>query len=111
MTLHRAQEVVTVNIANGGVTSQAIASSGAAMYGLIFPAALTSTGMLFTVCDTAAGTFVALYDSLGIIVASIPVGTTRGLDLPTALAPWPFFKVVLGSAEAAARVLTLVTKG
>lgn len=109
--LHRSEEKQDITIANGGTTSEAIASSGAAIYGLKFPSALTSIVVRYTVCESATGTFVPLYDSAGVIVADAVAGTTRGLDLPTAIAAWPFFKVVLGSAEGAARTLTLVKKG
>lgn len=111
MTLHRAQEVQTITIASSGTTSEAIAASGAALFGMLLPGTLTSTTCTFTVCDTATGTFLALYDSTGTIVASTTVAASHAIDLPTQLAAFPFFKVVMGSSEGAARTIKIVTKG
>lgn len=108
--LSRSDSVTTVTIANGGTTSAAIEARAYAIYGLIFPAALTSTAMTFTVAEKVDGTYTALYDSTGTAV-SVTVAASRAFDLPSALASWPYFKIVLGSAEGAARTLYLVAKG
>lgn len=108
--LIRTGGATAITIANGETTSAAIASDRTAMYGLIFPASMTSTNLQFTVCGSLAGTYVALCDSTGTLV-SMTIASSRAYDLPSALAPWPFFKIVLGTAETGAKVLTLCAKG
>ena len=104
---------VAVAIANGGTTSAAIPVHGYAQFGLIMPAALTSTAITFTACQSATGTFMPVYDSDGTAV-SVAVAASRALGLAgseaDALAPWPFIKLVCGSAEGAARTIQLCMK-
>jgi hypothetical protein len=103
----------SANIASGGTTSQALRVGGKFIVGLITPAALTGTTITFTGCDTATGTFVPIYDSDGTAV-SVAVAASRGYGLSgaeaDALAPFPYIKLVSGSAEGAARVVKLLTK-
>lgn len=96
-------------IANGATTSDVIDVKGYAIHGLIMPAAFTGASVSFTVSDVHDGTFVALYDSAGVLV-SVPVVASRAYDLPAELAVWPFVKIVSASAEAAARSLKVLSK-
>lgn len=100
-------------IANGGTTSQALLVAGGVITGIITPSALTSTAITFTACDTATGTFVPVYDSDGNQV-SLAVAVSRAIGLSgseaDALAPWPFIKLVCGSAEGGARTITVVVR-
>ena len=100
----------TITIANGGTVSTIFDARSYAMFGVIIPAAFTSTSIGFKVGDSEAATFQDLYDSTGTKV-SVTVAPGNSYDLPTALASWPFFKIVSGSAEGAARTLTVVAKG
>jgi len=103
----------TADIASGGTTSQALRLGGKMIVGLIMPAAFTGATITFTVCDTATGTFVALYDSDGTQV-SVAVAASRALGLSgaeaDAIAPFPYVKLVSGSAEGAARAVLVLTK-
>lgn len=105
--------VESVTIASGGTTSSVICARDATSYGLITPAALTSTAFTFTVCDTATGTFVTLMDSAG-NTPSVTVTTSTGYAITgseaDALAPWAYFKLVGNSAEAAARTIKVCKK-
>lgn len=100
----------TVTIANAGTTSDAVDAVDTALYGIILPSAFTGTSLTFTVCDTETGTYQGLYDQYGNAV-SMTVAQGRSYTLPTELAPWPFFKIVSGSSEAAQRSITVVRKG
>lgn len=105
--------IQTADIANGQTTSQALRVTGGVICGLITPAALTGTAITFTACDTVDGTFVPVYDSDGNQV-SVAVAASRALGLSgteaDALAPWPFIKLVSGSAEGAAREIKVVLR-
>lgn len=100
----------TVTIASAGTTSAAIDGQAYAFYGLIMPGTITSTAMTFTVSDKSDGTFVALYDETNTQV-SVTIAASRAYNLPDALAAWPWFKIVMGSSEAADRSLILCAKG
>jgi hypothetical protein len=98
-----------VTIANGASTSSAFDGSNFSAFGAVLPAAFTGASISFTVCDTAAGTFVALFDVANVLV-SVPVTQGRAYDLPSELAAFPFFKIVSASAEGAARTIRVVGK-
>ena len=104
---------VTVTIPNGDTTSEAVRMDNYVLAGIITPAALTGTAFTFTVSNTFAGTYVPVYDSNGNQV-SVAAAVSRALGLSgaeaDALAPWPFVKVVSGSAEGADRSLILCFK-
>ncbi len=99
----------TVTIANAGQTSGALDVREATILGLITPAALTGTALTFNV-SMDSGTFVPLYDSTGTLV-SLTVGTSRGFALdPSTFLPWRYVQVVSGTAEGAARTITLIVR-
>jgi hypothetical protein len=99
----------TLTIANGATTSDAVRAAGFALFGLVMPSSFTGTTLTFTVSHDGT-TYQALYDNTGTAV-SLTVAASRSFDLPTALASWPYFKVVSGSSEGAARTLQIVKKG
>lgn len=111
--MYKRPETRTVSIANAGTTSDAIGIGDYTIAGVITPSALTSTAITFTASATQSGTFVPVYDSDGNQV-SLAASTSRAIGLSAseadALAPWSWIKVVCGSAEGAARTLTLVLK-
>jgi len=100
----------SVIIANGGTTSPAIPTEGAPLVGVIFPAALTSTTMTFTVCNTLSGTYVPLKNSSGAVSYTVAAGEYMAINASDFYGV-TFFKIVLGSAEGAARTLILSLKG
>lgn len=110
---YKKPETRTVSIASGGTTSDMIPLGDYMLAGIITPSALTSTAITFTASDTKDGTFVAVYDSDGNQV-SLTAAASRAIGLSgaeaDALAPFQFVKVVCGTAEAAARTLTLCLK-
>ena len=113
MTVAYNKGFVTATIANGATTSDAISLLDQVAGGIITPAALTGTSLTFTVCNTVGGTYVALYDSDNNLV-SMTVTVSRAYAFTgaeaDALAPWPFVKIVSGSAEAAERSLVVCLK-
>jgi hypothetical protein len=98
-----------VTIANGATLSTAAdLSNGQTLAGLILPAALTSTAITFTMCDTSAGTFVPVYAAGGAAVYSLTVGAARYVPVDRdAFAGAKFVKVVGGSSEGGARTIRL----
>lgn len=108
--IHREIQVQTVTIANGQTASSAVSGRNFTVYGLIMPAAFTGTALTFTVCESLAGTYQALYDPTGAL-SSIPVvAASRSYDLPVELGPWPYFKIVSNAAEGGARTLLVCCK-
>lgn len=99
-----------LTIASSGTTTAYINAQDVAIFGIILPAAFTSTTISFTVSNLPQGTYVALYDETGVLV-SVPVVAGRAYALPPALAAFPFFKIVSGSAEAATRSIIAFGKG
>jgi hypothetical protein len=100
----------TITIPNAGTVSSIFDARNYAMFGLIVPAAFTSTSISFQVGDSEDATFQDLYDNTGTHV-TLTVAQGKSYDMPTALAPWPFFKIIAGTAEGAARTITVVSKG
>lgn len=114
MTRQRYDNVIDSAVANGATTGSSVDQRPFALAGVQLPAALTSTTLKFQVSadrdkEEAARTYQDLYDETNTLV-SITVAQGRSYALPAALAPWPFFKPVLGSNEAAARTLRFVGK-
>ena len=113
MTVAYNKSFVTATIASGATTSDAISMLDSAMTGVISPAALTGTAFTFTACNAVDGTYVPVYDTEGNPV-SITVTTSRAYGLSgseaDALAPWPFVKIVSGSAEGGDRSIIVCTK-
>lgn len=109
MKIFRGAVKQAVAIASSGTTSAAVHADAYAMFGLVVPAAFTGTSITFTVSADGA-TYQALYDSAGNQV-SVTVAQGQSYDLPSELASWPFWKIVSGSSEGAARTLVVVKKG
>ena len=111
VALMRVQRTLTtLTIANGATASDAFDARGFVIFGLIMPAAFTGTTITFTVAEVEDGTYQALYDTSNVQV-SLTVAVSRSYDLPAELAAWPFWKIVSGSAEGAARSLKIAAKG
>ena len=102
---------VDVVIANGQQTSGAATlASGSTLIAISMPAAFTGAALTFTGCDTAAGTYKALYDSSGNAI-SVTCAASRYIMLDAAtFAGVPYLKVVSGSAEGAERTIRLIVR-
>ena len=107
--LTRASTTSTLTIANAQTTSGAMTAGSYAMFGLVIPSAFTGTSISFTV-SADNSTFQTLYDSNGNEV-TLAVAASRSFDLPSALASWPYWKVVSNASEGGARSLVVVAKG
>lgn len=103
-------DVVSVTIASGATASEAVDADGYAAFGVALPAAFTGTSLAVEV-STDGAAFQALSDDTGTVV-SLTVAQGNSYALPVgALAPWPWFRLVSGSAEAAERILNVARKG
>lgn len=77
---------------------------------IVTPAALTSTSLTIKASIDGGTTTLAHYDLTGSSY-SIPCGASRWIALDPALfVGIPFIRIVMGSAEAAARTLTLIVR-
>ena len=102
---HGSDENVTVAISQG--TSEVIGNVGSKSVGIIL-GTMTSTALTFTVSTERDGTFVALNNTSGAV--SLTVASSKAYKLPDDLIPFPYFKLVFGSSEAAERTVTVVRK-
>lgn len=105
----RDQYWASATISSSGTTSSAIATGGRVIFGLVMPGVFTGTSITFTVSHDGT-TYQALYDETNTQV-SMTVAASRSYALPDALAAWPYFKIVSGSSEGAARTLYVQMKG
>ena len=99
-----------MSVAASGTTSDEFVVDGCSFGGVECPASLTSTAMTFTVCDTIAGTYVALTDSAGTSISQT-VAASKAFVLPPELFAFKYAKLVCGSSEGAARDFVLTLKG
>ena len=82
-----------------------------ASFGVVhFPAAMTSTAITFTVCDTEDGTFVTLIDDTGADI-TYTIAASKAIALPPELFGSRYAKIATGSGEAADRQLIVTLKG
>lgn len=104
-TIPRAWEETAV-IAASGTKSTVISNVGSRYLGMILPT-MTGTATTFEVSDDGV-TFVALNNSSGAV--SLTTASSKAYKLPDDLAPFPYFKLVSGSTEAAERTIIIVRK-
>lgn len=90
-------KTVEATIASGAATSEAIGKAGYARVGVILPAELEGTTLTLTVSRTKTGTYYPLKDTSGAI--SLTVANTGAYLLSASLAPFPWFKIVMGSNQ------------
>lgn len=101
-----AQRSGTVTIANGATVSSAFDARGFATIGFATPAALTGTAITFQVSHDNV-TFVPLKTTANAAV-SVTVTTSSAYTIPSEVKPWRYIKLVSGSAEGAARTITIM---
>lgn len=101
----------TVTIANGATVSDAVATGGRQLVGIITPAALTGTAMTFSMSSELAGTYVPIKVTAAGTAFSQTVTTSSYYAIDPAITYGvPFIKATSGSAEGAARSIILVFK-
>lgn len=98
-----------VNIAINDTRSEAIPSQALAQGGFILPSSFTGTTITFEVSADGV-TYVALHKNTADTPESITVTAGKAYAFPISLFPFPFVKLVSGSAEAAARTIKIVSK-
>ena len=99
-----------VDISEDDDLTNALDMRGKTLVGLIMPAALTSTSITFSGCETVDGTFVDLYDTSGTQI-SVTVAASRYILIdPADFASIRFLKIVMGSNELADRTITAVMR-
>lgn len=107
--LKRNQILKTATIADSGTTSEAVSTDGCALFGAALPSTFDGTTLEFTVSADGT-TYQTLYRSDGVTKEAMTgLAASRSYDLPTALAAWPYFKLVAGS-QTGATIITIVKK-
>lgn len=101
---------VTITIATSTTVSDAFATGGKAIFGLVVPSTFDGTTITFQVSADGV-TYQALYDITNTAVG-MTIAASRSYDLPTQLAAWPYFKIVCGSAQTTTNtIFVVVAKG
>jgi hypothetical protein len=101
--------VNTVSIANGATVSSAIDLQGRGLVQVIMPAAFTGSAITFQASPDNV-TFQALYNTANTALSmTVTQGRTYMIS-PSDLVGVRYLKLVSGSAEGAARTITLVSR-
>jgi hypothetical protein len=113
MSYYRKPVALDVVIANGATDSDEIRIGDYVITGIRIPAAITSATLTFEGAGQNGGTYAPIYDSDGNQV-SVAIAVSRSIGLSAAeldaVSAWPWIKIIMGSAEGAARTLELVKK-
>lgn len=113
MSLNRSGATVNAvrtTVASSGTTTPAFDISDVSFGGWQTPAALTSTSATYVTAMTEGGTYTTLKDSTGATITQT-VAASGSYPLPPELFGFAWMKIVLGSAEAADRALSVYLKG
>lgn len=103
--------VATVDIASGGTVSGAKNTAGTVLVGIHLPAAFTGTALTFQTATGPSATYHVMKASSGSSLSyTVGQGTYVIID-PKDFNGAQYLKVVSGTAEGAARTLTLMLKG
>lgn len=108
--INRYSSFRVLTIASGQSVSDAFDAREFAAFGLVMSAAFTGTTITFQVSHDGV-TYQALHKNTADSAWSITVTAAKSYALPSDLESWPFFKVVSGGTEAAARTLYVAGKG
>ena len=107
--INRYSSFRVLTIANGGTVSDAFDAREFAAFGIVMP---TMTGTAITLQVSHDGvTYQALHKNSSDVAWSVTITSAKSYALPSDLESWPYFKIVSGSAEGAARTLYVVGKG
>jgi|SRR5271166_4565002 len=97
-------------IASGQQISAAFATGGMELVGVFIPAAFTGTTITFLASTTLGGTYVPISNAAGLV--SYTVGASEYIAInPQDFYGVAFLQIKSGSAEGAARTLTISLKG
>ncbi len=98
----------SVTIASGQTAGSVLDTQGACLVGLVTPAAMTGTSLVFNVGNSAAAMF-PLHDRFNArVTLPIATGEARAYALdPAIFVGYQFVQVVSASSEGAARTLQL----
>lgn len=108
MAVRETNATLTASIANGGTTSATVSIAGVGIGGFQMPAAFTGTALTFNVSADGV-TFAGLYSEANTRI-SVTVAAGRAYSLPAYwFSSWRYVQVISGSAEGAARDITLLT--
>jgi hypothetical protein len=91
-------------------TSAAMPTEGAALVGVMMPAAFTGTAITFLVCNTLAGTYVPLKNASGAVSYTVAAAEYVAVN-PADFYGVTFFQIVSNATELAARTLVCSMKG
>ena len=108
--INRYSSFRALTIAISTSASDAFDAREFAAFGVVIPAAFTGTTITLQVSADNV-TYQALHKNSSDVAWSITVQVSKSYALPTDLEAWPFFKIVSGGTEAAARTLYVVGKG
>lgn len=100
----------TTTIANAATVSAAIELGSATFVGVYIPAAFTGTAISFQTSPTLTGTYAPVKDGAGAAVSKTVAASDYVYLDPTIFAGVGFLKIVSGSAEGAARTLTIAAR-
>lgn len=96
----------TIDISDDDNLSDAVDCSGYRIAALRMPAALTSTAITFTECETADGTFLAVYAGESAVSETVAASHTVSISTNAeALSGLKYVKLAMGSSEAADRTI------
>jgi hypothetical protein len=98
---------VAANIANGQTVSQAIDIRDFVMGSYRTPAALTGTALSFQVSLDGANFNALTNETADTAATSQTASVGKNYSIPQAVFNYAFFKIVSGSAEGAARAITV----
>jgi hypothetical protein len=101
---------VTVTIPNGGTTSTLVNATAFSQFSLFLPAAFTGTALTFQVSPDGQAGWVGLRALDGTAKTALAVAAGQAYPCPDELRYFPYFRVVSGTAEGAARTLTVWCK-
>lgn len=96
----------TLSVASGGTTSEVLRVEGFDRGSIRTPSALTSTAATWQVSSDGTN-FAALKTSAGAAFGNVTVAANVDVPIPDGVFSFPFVKLVLGSAEGAARTISV----
>ena len=98
-----------MTLASGASASPQFPISGYARLGLVIGAGLSATALTYQVATASGATFLDLYDTTNTQIIQV-VTASRAYGVPTAVAVWPWVKMVTPAAEPSAFPFTVVLK-
>jgi hypothetical protein len=107
MAINPRTEVWTIDFSEDDDLSNAVDKGSLELVGIELPAALDSTTLTFTVCNTLAGTYKSLYwgDTDAQVSVTFAASAAVGLD-PAKFAGWRYIKISVDGTETADRTFT-----